>query len=95
VEAQIQRYPTDGILRRAGMCPIERIAHPLPPHDPNLFYYPHAVGLAYEIDHINECLAKDKLESDWIGLEQSAILTETMDDVRRQLGVKFPQDIWK
>jgi hypothetical protein len=93
VEAHIQLYPQNAnAIRQAGLCPIEKILHPLPAYDPNLFHCPHTVGLFYEIDHVWSCIRAGKTESDWMGLDESIEVAKIMDECRRQLGVRYPQD---
>lgn len=65
---------------------------PLPAHDASQFAFPHSAGLHYEIDHVNGCIVSGQTESDLMGLDQSVTLASVLEEVRRQLGVKYPQD---
>uniref|UniRef100_A0A915DBS0 Dimeric dihydrodiol dehydrogenase n=1 Tax=Ditylenchus dipsaci TaxID=166011 RepID=A0A915DBS0_9BILA len=49
-------------------------------------------GLFYEADHVYECIHEGKRESPVHPLKTSLLLQEILIDIRRQLGVKYPQD---
>lgn len=69
----------------------ETLDFPLP-DSPHLYFYPNSVGLCYEADHVYECLRDGKLESPLTTLDTSLQLAELFDEIRKQLGVHFPQD---
>jgi len=56
------------------------------------FTYPTMAGLVYEVHHVYECLRDGKLESDQITHADSVAWAEVFEEVRRQLGVHYPQD---
>ncbi|KAI1695157.1 oxidoreductase family, NAD-binding rossmann fold domain-containing protein [Ditylenchus destructor] len=62
------------------------------PKTEHTYFYPNSVALCYEIDHIYECLRDGKLESENTPLACSLQLAEVFDEIRAQLGVRFPQD---
>jgi len=62
------------------------------PETKHEFFYPNSVGLCYEADHVYECLRDGKLESENTPLSCSLQLAEIFDEIRSQLGMKFPQD---
>ncbi|KFZ10290.1 hypothetical protein V502_08218 [Pseudogymnoascus sp. VKM F-4520 (FW-2644)] len=47
-------------------------------------------GMFWEADEAARCLRDGKLESEWISWEESTLIMETMDEVRRQGGLKYP-----
>lgn len=50
-------------------------------------------GYYYEILEVNECLRQGKKESDNLPLDFSLLLIETLDTVRREIGLVYPQDV--
>ena len=47
-------------------------------------------GMFWEADEAARCLRDGKLESEWISWEESTVIMETMDEVRRQGGLVYP-----
>lgn len=50
-------------------------------------------GMFWEADECARCVRDGKLESEGMGWEESVVIMETMDEVRRQGGVKYPENI--
>ena len=50
-------------------------------------------GMFWEADECARCLRDGKLESEGMGWEESIVIMETMDEVRRQGAVKYPEKI--
>lgn len=50
-------------------------------------------GMFWEADECARCLRDGRLESETIGWEESIVIMETMDEVRRQNGLKYPVNI--
>ncbi|HZK39040.1 MAG TPA: Gfo/Idh/MocA family oxidoreductase [Clostridia bacterium] len=50
-------------------------------------------GFEEQILEVNECLRQGKLESDMVPHAQSMKIMEQMDEIRRIIGVKYPQDM--
>lgn len=48
-------------------------------------------GMFWEADEAARCLRDGKLESEWISWEESTLIMETMDEVRRQGGLEYPE----
>jgi len=69
----------------------ETIEHPLPEAKTD-FYYGFSQGMIYEAQHVRDCLLKGLKESPLVPLEHSHVIASIMDEIRRQLGVVFPQD---
>jgi len=73
-------------------------------HTPNLSLYvtgqnPHLInkpligfGYAHEIMEVHACLDKNQTESQWMPLDETLAMMETMDTLRAQWGVKYPQE---
>lgn len=50
-------------------------------------------GMFWEADECARCVRDGKLESEGMGWEESIVIMEVMDEVRRQGGVKYPEKI--
>ncbi|CAF9924162.1 hypothetical protein IMSHALPRED_006128 [Imshaugia aleurites] len=50
-------------------------------------------GMFWEADECGRCIRDGKLESAGMGWEESIVIMETMDEVRRQGGIKYPEKI--
>ncbi|CAH7457597.1 trans-1,2-dihydrobenzene-1,2-diol dehydrogenase [Phodopus roborovskii] len=48
--------------------------------------------LSYEANHVRECLRKGLKESPVVPLAESELLAEILEEVRKAIGVTFPQD---
>ena len=49
-------------------------------------------GYHYEAAEVMECLRQGKTESDVMPLDESVTIAETMDQVRAQIGVRYPME---
>ena len=56
------------------------------------FNYTNSSGLRFEAQHVRECLQKGLTESPVMSLDETLLLAELMEDVRKQVGVDYPQD---
>ncbi|KAM4650883.1 trans-1,2-dihydrobenzene-1,2-diol dehydrogenase-like isoform 1-T1 [Discoglossus pictus] len=65
--------------------------YPLPPTTKSLNFN-NSTGLSYEAEHVRQCLLKGLKESPIMSLADSQLLANIMDEVRKQLGVKYSQD---
>ena len=54
--------------------------------------FEHSEALAYEAHHVRECLKKGLKDSDKFPMSWSLMLAEIMEDIRKQVGVSYPQD---
>ncbi|KPP74742.1 trans-1,2-dihydrobenzene-1,2-diol dehydrogenase-like, partial [Scleropages formosus] len=54
--------------------------------------FTNSTGLRYEAEEVRQCLLNGLKESSRMTLADSAMLTEIMDEARRQVGVVFSQD---
>ena len=53
---------------------------------------PSSYVLLYQADHVRECLLKGLTESPVVSFKDTLTAVEIMDEIRRQVGVKYPQD---
>lgn len=61
--------------------------------NPETMTFPHpGLGLQFEADHVAECLHKGRLQSDIMPLDESLAIMRTMDKIRRQWKLKYPQE---
>jgi len=66
---------------------------PLPSHPDNVkFNYPHSEGLSYEAQCVRDCIVAGKTECPIMPLDESIIMAEINDEIRKQLGVRYEQD---
>ena len=47
-------------------------------------------GYRHEIIEVNRCLRQGKIESDLMPLNESLTIMRTMDEIRRQIGLRYP-----
>ncbi|CAG7836531.1 unnamed protein product [Allacma fusca] len=79
-------------------CPTELITpngvekFDLPPSD-KTFNYANSVGLSYEAQEVRRCLTSGLLESPLINLDETLVIAEMMESIRKQVGVVYPQDL--
>ncbi|XP_015274009.1 PREDICTED: trans-1,2-dihydrobenzene-1,2-diol dehydrogenase-like [Gekko japonicus] len=64
---------------------------PLPSPSQKL-YFPNTTGLRYEAQHVRQCLLQGLKESPVMSHADSELVHSILDEVRRQLGVSYPQD---
>ena len=50
-------------------------------------------GMFWEADEAARCVRDGKLQSEGMGWEESVVIMETMDEVRRQGGLVYPESI--
>uniref|UniRef100_A0A2K6FX25 Dihydrodiol dehydrogenase n=1 Tax=Propithecus coquereli TaxID=379532 RepID=A0A2K6FX25_PROCO len=78
-------------------CPTELVVQgehkefPLPPV-PKESNFRNTAGMCYEAKHVRECLRKGLKESPVIPLAESELLADILEEVRKTIGVTFPQD---
>ena len=60
---------------------------------PKTVNFPHSGnGFQFEADHIDECLRSKKAQSDLMPLQESLKIMQTMDKIRRQWKLKYPNE---
>ncbi|XP_003226235.1 trans-1,2-dihydrobenzene-1,2-diol dehydrogenase [Anolis carolinensis] len=63
----------------------------LPP--PSLkMHFTNSTGLRYEAEHVRQCLRKGLKESPVLTHKDSLLISSILDEVRKQVGVSYPQD---
>ncbi|KAM6223621.1 trans-1,2-dihydrobenzene-1,2-diol dehydrogenase [Rhynchocyon petersi] len=78
-------------------CPTKLVVkgelkeYPLPPVQAKL-NFTNGAGMIYEAKHVRECLRKGLKESPVIPLAESELLADILEEVRKAIGVTFPQD---
>ncbi|XP_075394151.1 trans-1,2-dihydrobenzene-1,2-diol dehydrogenase [Tenrec ecaudatus] len=77
--------PTELVVK--GACQV----FPLPT-TPEKFNFTNGAGMTYEAQHVRECLRKGLKESPVIPLEESELLAEILEEIRRAIGITYPQD---
>ncbi|KAM9826712.1 trans-1,2-dihydrobenzene-1,2-diol dehydrogenase-like isoform 1-T1 [Syngnathus typhle] len=84
-------------LCRPMHCPTRLVVndkvseYPLPEPDLPL-NFTNSTGLRYEAEEVRRCLLQGLKESPRMPLADSILLTEIMDEIRKQVGVVFSQD---
>ncbi|XP_023562454.1 trans-1,2-dihydrobenzene-1,2-diol dehydrogenase [Octodon degus] len=56
------------------------------------YNFPYSENLVFEAMHVRECLRKGLRESPVIPLAESELLADILEEVRKIIGVTFPQD---
>jgi predicted dehydrogenase len=51
---------------------------------------PHSSGYRYEAMEVGRCLREGLLESPAMSLDESVAIMETLDEIRRQIGLRYP-----
>jgi len=64
----------------------------LPSGAKHAFNFGNGSNMAFEAQHVRECLQAGKLESPLISLDETLLIAEIMESIRKQAGVKYPQD---
>jgi len=60
---------------------------------PQTFEHPHdRDGFSFEVMEAARCIRDGKTESDVMPLEETVAIAETMDDIRRQIGLVYPME---
>lgn len=56
-----------------------------------MVYY-NSTGLSYQAEEARRCISQGLLESPLVSHEDSLLIARIEDELRRQIGVKYPQD---
>jgi len=62
------------------------------PSSDKTFNYSNSVGLCYEADEVRKCMQAGRIESSLMTLDESLAMAGIMEDIRKQVGVVYPQD---
>jgi len=77
----------------ALVTPNGRLEFPLPqvPGD-HKFNFGNSVGLSFQCNEVRRCIKAGLLESPVVSHQETLLLAEIMESVRKQIGVVYPQD---
>lgn len=56
------------------------------------FNFPNSCGLRYEADEVRKCIRSGKAQSEHVTHNDSLLFAQIEDEIRKQIGVKYPQD---
>uniref|UniRef100_A0A8D2LJU6 Trans-1,2-dihydrobenzene-1,2-diol dehydrogenase n=1 Tax=Varanus komodoensis TaxID=61221 RepID=A0A8D2LJU6_VARKO len=62
------------------------------PTAPQKLHYPTSAALSYEAQHVRQCILQGLKESPIVSHVDSELVHSILDEIRRQLGVTYPQD---
>ncbi|XP_071522465.1 trans-1,2-dihydrobenzene-1,2-diol dehydrogenase-like [Panulirus ornatus] len=62
------------------------------PNTGQSFIYTNGQGMMYETMEVRRCIKQGLLESPMMSLDETMVLAEVIEQIRRQVGVTFPQD---
>lgn len=51
-----------------------------------------SAGLRYEAEEVRKCIRAGQLESDNVTHNDSLLIAQIEDEIRKQIGVKYPED---
>lgn len=54
--------------------------------------FPNSAGLIYEIDEVRRCIRSGRNECEFVTHNESLLIASIQDEIRRQIGVSFPED---
>ena len=63
------------------------------PSSESTYNFQNSVALSFEAAHCRECIIQGMTESPIMPLEESLNVSNILDEVRKQIGVRYPQDI--
>ena len=58
------------------------------------YNFKNSVALSFEAAHCRDCIMQGKTESPVLPLEESLNVSNILDEVRKQIGVRYPQDTY-
>ena len=56
------------------------------------YKFDNSSNLCHEAAHVRQCLLDGRMESPKLPLQETMLLAELMETVRKQVGVSYPQD---
>ena len=73
-----------------GQHLVSKFEEPLYGHvEFSQFNFPNSEGLAYEIEHVIECLSEKRIQSEIVSSECTLGTLKIMDQIRENIGLKF------
>eukprot|EP01121_Diplochlamys_sp_Union-15-3_P017790 TRINITY_DN633_c0_g1_i1.p1 TRINITY_DN633_c0_g1~~TRINITY_DN633_c0_g1_i1.p1 ORF type:complete len:347 (-),score=57.75 TRINITY_DN633_c0_g1_i1:6-1010(-) len=82
--------PEKFTVEKEGKTEVHEL--PFPEYNGQL-NFKNSQGLHYQALHVHECLKAGKLESDLWGLDKTLAVMKTLDEIRKQIGVKYPNEL--
>jgi predicted dehydrogenase len=76
------------VIKKDGGGNVEEVECSIPT-DPEREGWGH--GMFWEADEVARCLRDGKKESETLGWEESVVIMETMDEIRKQGGLEYPE----
>ena len=77
------------VLKHAEPAKVEEVECKIPRDEERGWGH----GMFWEADEVARCLRDGKKESEAMSWEESLVVMQTMDEVRRQGGLKYPEEI--
>lgn len=71
---------------------IHRFKLPENEHEDD-YNFKNSNGLHYEAEEVRKCIMNGKLESDYVSHSDSIIIANISDEIRKQIGVNYPEDV--
>merc|ERR550525_1858850 len=65
---------------------------PLPQGSKHEFNFLNSANFAHEAEHVRQCIAGGRTESDLLSLDETLTIARIMQEARKQIGVVYPQD---
>lgn len=56
------------------------------------FNFENGAGMRYEADEVRKCIRSGKKRSEHVTHEESLLIARIEDEIRKQMGVKYPED---
>jgi len=56
------------------------------------FNYGNGENMSFESQHVRDCLKAGRTESNLVSLDETLLIAEIMEQIRKQVGVVYPQD---
>lgn len=56
------------------------------------FNFVNGAGMRYEIEEVRKCIRAGKKESEHVTHNESLLIARIEDEIRKQIGVKYPED---
>ncbi|XP_053975738.1 trans-1,2-dihydrobenzene-1,2-diol dehydrogenase-like isoform X2 [Hylaeus volcanicus] len=63
------------------------------PEGAHKFNFINSAGLSYEAEEVRQCILKGMIESSKVSHNDSLLIARLQDEIRRQVGVVYPEDI--
>jgi predicted dehydrogenase len=92
-KGEIQVYGPAFQPTRYRLIPLKQGDEPVSIRDVEFSFPANGHGMYYEADEAARCVRDGKLESETMSWDESILIMEVMDEVRRQGGLRYPDAI--